>query len=242
MKGEAQVAHWLRRLRRLTMPPAAGLIHVWLLHLDHFHAHSASLGRLLDASERLQAARLQFDLDRTRFVTRRGLRRLILGACLRRRPGSLRYLKGPAPPRLVEGNLCFSSSHAGPLAVLTVAREQTGVDIERSDQPVDPALSLYCFDEALNKRSSSLTDELPSRSFARFWARGEAITKAGLRPFVLPFTARDVFNPELQIIEWIPAPGYVAVIAARGNGWFARAFSVPPLRSRCVEWLSCLER
>lgn len=218
----------LRTCRHVPRPPGDGEIHVWLLYLDHFHGHGVSLARLLDAGERREAGKLQLDLDRARFVARRGLRRLILGAYLRRWPGSLSYSAGAAaPPRLVEGNLCFSSSHAGPLAILTVAREPTGADIERTDQEADRALSRYCFDETLNKRLNSLPDKSRPRAFARFWTRGEAILKAELRRLLLPFSERDVFNPEWQVVEWNPAPGYVAAIAARGSGWSVRGLRFP---------------
>lgn len=89
---------------------------------------------LLSPEEAERAGRLRFDLDRRRFVRRRALLRLRLGAWLDAPAIGIALLAGPdGKPRLAGDPVHFNLSHAGGFAALALSQAgPVGVDLEQS--------------------------------------------------------------------------------------------------------------
>lgn len=225
--------------------PAAGEVHLWMASLDVAADELEVFRRTLASEEEERAAEFYSARDRRRFIVRRGLRRAVLARYTGCPPASLRFAASVAgkPELAGGGDLRFSCSHSGRLALFAVARSRrVGVDVERL-RPVAGALaiarSLFAPSEAAG------LDTLPAgerdEAFLWSWARKEACLKAsgeglggGLGRFTVSLAAsQDQAGPEVVMDGtdrwWVrgftPAHGYVAAAAAEGSGWRARFWS-----------------
>ena len=115
--------------------PAAGIIHVWRIDLQH--PALLTLGsRLLSADETERARRFHFDEHRRRFMAGRSAMRLLLGDCTGTDPADIRFSYGPyGKPALPEtGNplaIRFNFSNTHSRALLAVATDRdVGIDLE----------------------------------------------------------------------------------------------------------------
>ncbi len=213
--------------------PADRQIHMFRASLNKPLHRISCLARTLSTEERARAQRFHRDTDRQRFVASRGQLREILGAILQADPRSLMFEYGPfGKPRLASPrfgrSLHFNLSHAEALAVIAVAGEEVGVDVECL-RPVPEALAIadrfFSRDEARLLQSLPLNAQIPA--FFRCWTRTEALIKAAgttfddLQPGVLALDEALLSNGEegldgrwtLQSFE--PAAGYVGAFATR---------------------------
>jgi 4'-phosphopantetheinyl transferase len=158
-------------------------VHVWQAALDS--AHAKALAPLLSPDERARAERFKFQSDRQRFISARGVLRLILGRYLNLDPASLRFAYNPnGKPALTPdcgGDVLeFNMSHAHGLMLCAVTcRRAIGVDLEwiRPDV-VDAPMAAYC----LSARELAAFDALPDNqrpaAFFTAWTCKEAYLKA----------------------------------------------------------------
>ena len=219
-------------------------IHVWCAELDPPGGAAERLGAILSPDERTRAARFCLERVRSRFVVCRGVLRTILGRYLGGAPEGLRFVYGDrgkpalAPP---EGtDLRFNVSHSDGLALFAVARgREVGVDVERlRPLPRVERIAERFFSLPERKALLELPPERRAEAFFTCWTRKEAYVKArgeGLgHPLdqfavsLVPGEAARLWaagdGDEREIARWsldalVPAPGYVAALAALGGGW-----------------------
>ena len=169
----------------LSQDPGTGLprdrVDIWRTDLDaHLHRRLELARRLTD--DDLRRARLfHSDLDRDRFVVRRAFLRTVLGRYLDREPRSVEIDRpvGRKPTSREEPRLQFSLSASGPIAVLAVADEAVGADVEilRDDADVESLAQRW-----LSVRERASVDGLDAwdrrRTVFEFLTRKEAALKA----------------------------------------------------------------
>ncbi len=139
---------------------------------------------LLDDEERRRSRRFVHLRDRRRFVRAHADLRLFLALCLGVEPATVRYETGVhGKPRLLPGlpPLEFNLSHSEGLGLLAVARDRSvGVDIEHvRDLPDAMSIADTHFTAAESKALRSLPPPDRRATFFRYWARKEAVIKAG---------------------------------------------------------------
>jgi len=139
---------------------------------------------LLDDEERRRARRFVQLHDRRRFVRAHAGLRLFLALCLEVEPATVRYETGVhGKPRLLPGlpPLEFNLSHSEELGLLAVARDRwVGVDVEHvRDLPDAMSIADTHFTSAESKALRSLPPPELRETFFRYWARKEAVIKAG---------------------------------------------------------------
>jgi len=156
-------------------------IDVFQLALDLEAPLSDADWALLSEEEGVRALRFLRHGDKVRFVVTRAALRRLLGARLRRRPQTLRFVTNSyGKPRLEAAcssnpAIFFNVSHAGSFALIALSeRAPVGVDIERRDPPCDAVgLSL----QALSAFERQLPDDRRV-DFFECWATKEAVLKA----------------------------------------------------------------
>jgi 4'-phosphopantetheinyl transferase len=167
--------------RRTEVPPplAAGVVHVWRFALAHLLPGGTDV---LDDVERRRLSALVGATARARFIASRQRLRAILGRYLgipaaqvrfRTQPGGKPAIEQPATP------LEFNLSHTGDLALLAVARQPVGIDVER-DRAVPRCLDIArrVLTPAQVAALETLAEPARSREFLRLWTRFEAAQKA----------------------------------------------------------------
>ena len=181
-------------------------VHVWRVPTRCGADEIDGFRELLTPDEAARADRFRFDRDRSSFVVRRGVLRLLLGRYLEaNRSGAQSAVSCPAPggggaiqrafilpfdvnaygrPLMPAGatgcNLCFSVSHSRDLALLAFAWDrQVGVDIEavRSDVDVVGVAARF-FSERERRALLALPAEQQRDAFFACWSRKEAYIKA----------------------------------------------------------------
>ena len=159
---------------------------------------------LLDDAERARAARFLDPRARARFVTTRSALRRALAHRLRIEPCDVRFVYGPqGKPALAEGDVTFSVSHAGDLALLAFASGvPIGADIERVREVAHASeIAHRLFGDATPRTREE---------FFRLWARHEAGVKCVGTTVLAPLR-----EPSRLAVADVPVPpGYVAAIAA----------------------------
>jgi 4'-phosphopantetheinyl transferase len=181
------------------LPEVGADVHVWLLRLDVRGPRLRALERLLAPEERGRACRFHFEIDRDRFIARRGLLRVILGRYLGRAPESLRLGEGEygKPHLLPEGglpDLRFSLSHSRGVALIAVSLgRDVGVDLEgmRADVLEDDIPERFFSPRELTALRA-LPPEEQLAAFFRCWTRKEAYIKALGLGLQLPLDSFDV--------------------------------------------------
>jgi len=139
----------------------------------------------LSEEEEARRGRFVFERHRHDFLIARALVRGVLARYTGEDPAALRFIAGPhgrpelAPGRAAEG-LRFNLSHTEGRAVLAVARDEVGVDVEasaRKGAPVKIAEHFFAAAEVAALRG--LVDEAARRErFFEFWTLKEAYIKA----------------------------------------------------------------
>lgn len=210
---------------------------MWAVRLNVAASVGRTLRPLLPPAELQAAERLHSKAAGSRFVVRRAVRRIILGAYLSLPPRALDFSLGDAgKPRLTghTNGLQFNASHSGNLALIAVTRATPiGVDIERvRPTPADRIANRFF---SPTERSTLMQVPRTQRleAFFQYWTRKEAFLKAtgdGLRRSLDSF---DVVGPadvprllrtrSQHGADWSSttlrlAPGYVAaLVLARAN-------------------------
>jgi len=152
-------------------------VHAWLVDLDTPGAVDLAC---LDAAERARAASYLRAQDGARFATSRAALRQVLTRYLGGEPGRLVIRSGPrGRPRLAGDGLRFSLTRSGGLALVAVALEPVGADLEQL-QPrlglADVAAARFAGREAACIAAGCGGSS--ERSFYRHWTAKEAYLKA----------------------------------------------------------------
>ena len=161
-----------------------GDIHVWRFTTDRTLCEKEQLHALLSEDECQRAECFRFDRDRSRFISRRGLLRVLLAQYAECDPARVTLASTPyGKPTLAgtsSGRLQFNASHSDGVALLAVTVDRAvGIDIERHRLDVDClglADRFFSHDEVEELRR---TDEPLRRAmFFTLWTCKEAWVKA----------------------------------------------------------------
>lgn len=179
-------------MERLTVPPLAPReIHVWTARLDPPPEWIVPLRPLLTADENARAARFHFEVHRRRYVVRRGLLRLLVGAYLGTDPAEVAFVYGERekpsvrgePEKDVAERFEFNLTDSDDLALYAFARgAEIGVDVEML-RPMPDALSISesFFSEgerAVLRGVEPQGADHVAEAFFNCWTRKEAYLKA----------------------------------------------------------------
>ncbi|MGQ0704060.1 MAG: 4'-phosphopantetheinyl transferase family protein [Gemmatimonadales bacterium] len=216
-----------------------GVVHVWRVSLAD-SATVPALRRLLSDEERARADRFVRPEHGRRFTITHGWKRRILAQYTGVDPRHLRFTEGRyGKPSLNGGgggqSLHFNLSHSGTEALVAVARNPVGVDIEQWDPAIEHLdLAQRFFSPAEREALLALASD-PAQVVAGFfacWSRKEAYLKAtgygisrGLHHFDVTLTpglpARllaDRLDQQAtsrwQLVEIEVPTGYSAALAA----------------------------
>jgi 4'-phosphopantetheinyl transferase len=218
-------------LTSATVPPPVGCrpedapalgprdVQLWHAELDRGPADDA----LLDAAERERAA-LMIPRVRRRFAASRCLLRRILGAVTGRDPAALHFeTVGEGKPRVApfrSDSPRFNLSHADDRWLLAVSTLEVGVDVERTDRPVDlPRVAKRLFTPAEAAAILRESGDVRRRAFFRTWTAREALAKA---------RSEGMFTLALEA-EIRAEPGAVLRLSGAGAGtWFLLEVPVEP--------------
>lgn len=194
-------------------------VHIWCASLDRFREHRSQLDAALSADERLRASRFHFPEDRDRFMTSRGILRMLLGRYLQRNAESIAFSVGRFGKPIIarpEGlGLSFSASRSGGLAVYAMTcTGPLGVDVERHSEIPDLeaiAARYFALDD-LRRLMAVRRDRRREECFA-CWTRMEALVKASGEG--IGGGRGTCPSSEWQLHTVRPAAGYVAAVACR---------------------------
>ncbi|QMU80088.1 4'-phosphopantetheinyl transferase superfamily protein [Streptacidiphilus sp. PB12-B1b] len=201
-------------------------MHLWLRETAGVPEEPA----LLDADERVRAARFVRDADRHRYVASHVLLRRILSRYTGTPPEQLGFTREDCPccgephgrPALAGQARAphFSLSHAGALVLVAVAAEPVGADVEEwpaADSVAGLAGVLHPAEQAELAAAGHGRE-----AFTRLWTRKEAYLKGlgtGLgRAMELDYVGDRQPGPDGWTLADAPArPGYAAAVALRAD-------------------------
>jgi 4'-phosphopantetheinyl transferase len=200
--------------------PANG-VHLWAARLNR-EALSQSNGQAdLSPAERDRAARFLLDRERRRFTASHVFLRRILAAYTGIAPRSLQFEHGPhGKPELAGPTMPlpvhFNLSHAGELAVVAVARQTVGVDIEviREIQNYEQIAKRFF---TAREYAAILAFPEPERSkaFLHCWTRKEAFVKAVGAGLSMPLNSFDHHDSaQWKLLHFEPLEGFTGAVAA----------------------------
>jgi len=181
---------------------------------------------LLDDEERDRSSRFVRPRDRQRFVQAHAGLRLFLARSLAVEPATVRYETGAqGKPRLLPGlpPLEFNLAHSEELGLLAVARDRAlGVDVEHvRDLPDAMSIADTHFTAAESEGLRSLPPAERRAAFFRYWARKEAVIKAGgegLERSLDSFSVDGTAGSTEWILQDLPSPtGYAAAGAVAAH-------------------------
>ncbi len=208
----------------------------------------AHLQSHLTDQERARASAMAMPAQRQRFLTRRGLLRLILSRYLQTSPDQVQLAYGPQGKPLLCGQrhagvpLHFNFTHSRDLALLAITREnEIGVDVEAIDtQRSIQGIARRYFHPREWQCIAAMPADIQPRAFFDNWACKEAIVKAhgggimaGLGTFVIQGIApqpgpRQVLDTQGRLLPWTLRTlevtdktdhPFVAAVAMRGSQW-----------------------
>ena len=174
--------------------------------------HAVSAEGLLDAGERVRAARFHFEHDRITYVTAHALWRTALGFCLGVDATLVRLGSTSAgQPRLHGTGYATSLSHSGPwIAIAICAGVTVGVDIERSPSrmALDMLMPLMCTPAEIVDMER-LSTQARETALLTLWTRKEALLKAfgvGLTedPAQLSAMNDELVMPPSSVTDQVP--------------------------------------
>jgi 4'-phosphopantetheinyl transferase len=195
---------------------------------------------MLDAEELIRADRYHFAADRNSYTAAHALLRSMLSEATGISTNLWRFVTGEfGKPALAadfrECNLHFNISHTRGLVACAIARQEVGLDVERSNPTIDLDIARRYFAPEEVRLLSSFPPEQQGKVFFRFWSLKEAFIKATgeglsrpLNSFAFSFEpVRIAFHPERdnrpgrddpadwRFWEWHPANDCVAALAVR---------------------------
>jgi 4'-phosphopantetheinyl transferase len=222
---------WQSVAGEVRLPPHE--VHIWSAGLHVEGAALCACWDLLSPEEARRASSYRFAKDRREFVITRAVLRQILAHYTGESSADLCFDSSSSGKPVLRGRegLHFSVSHSADLALLAVARNPVGIDLEHTHSGTlwQTAVGHY-----LSPREQSYVQALPvaarTAALYRCWTRKEAVLKAlgtGLlyppqQVRVLPESKRSCVLGLLGrrwVVRQVPAPrGYTAAVAIEGPG------------------------
>jgi 4'-phosphopantetheinyl transferase len=217
-------------------------VHVWRASLIQSEEKLALFATLLSHDEQQRANRFIFERDRQRFITARGVLRVLLGRYLELSPETLQfsYSEHGKPQLAFPANrdIRFNVSHSHELALYAFARSrEIGVDVEHiNEHRSTQAIAERFFSEREVETFLSVPRDQRVEAFFNCWSRKEAYIKGrgqglsfSLRRFdvsLVPGSAAQLLDcrepgnestPKWSLKEINARPGYAAALAVEGE-------------------------
>ena len=190
------------------------VVDVWHLSLEDLQEANSSLFACLSDTEKQRAARFVFARDRSRFITCRGLLRVVLAQLLSLNPVEVTFNYGEkGKPHLQDSPLFFNLSHSNDQACIAACRETAlGIDVERIRAPTHHTwvdLAQRFFSTAEIAELMALPASRQSEAFFACWTRKEAYLKLHGLGLALPLNRFSVtVDPDMPAMlcstEWRP--------------------------------------
>lgn len=184
------------QLTQLHLP--VGGLHLWASRLDQESDKISKMIGSLSEAECHRADRFHFEVDRRRFVVSHAFLRRVLAAYLGGTPSEIEFeiepqgkpvLAAPAGSSRLEFNL----AHSGEFAVVGVAWQQLGVDIEITrDLEECETVAKRFFSSREYEALLALPSQERNQAFFRCWTRKEAFIKAVGQGLTFPLSSFDV--------------------------------------------------
>jgi 4'-phosphopantetheinyl transferase len=241
--NEKQIIHWSPAPSNLRLQD--GQIDLWSAWLVQPVTAIADLARVLSPDERDRCARFYFQADQRRYTVSRGALRRILGAYLDTDSHSLRLATTSYGKPYLEGEPAhFNVTHSHELALIAVAMQPVGVDVEYTLRRLNDRddLAERFFARTEYQQLQSLPVWQRTAAFFNCWTRKEAYIKAlgeglshPLDRFAVtlgpgePARFLHINDDPAETAAWslyafTPAVDYVAALAAPGTGYRLRYF------------------
>jgi 4'-phosphopantetheinyl transferase len=220
--------------------PEPGTVTVWWCSVHEVVPRLKTVRRLLDETEIRRADRFSVGNAMNRFVTARGMLRLVVGRSLDTDPSRLRIREGPrGKPSLASpatrSTPHFNLSHSGDAVVVALADVELGIDVEAL-RPVARAERLAARFFSDGERRQLAGREVGDRdaAFLTIWTAKEAYLKAIGSGVAMPLSQIeiDLSGPSFSRIVSDPHEagrwtllqtrlpiGAVCSVAIRGAGW-----------------------
>ena len=228
-------------LLKVLMPQPQSLapneIHVWEIPLHDPAGLASNPGCCLSPDELARAARFHFPHHRARWMSAHHALRQILARYVGGLPEALRFVTNPhGKPSLesqaTDRHIEFNLTHSEDLALLAVARDEVGIDVEylRGTCDWDRLAERVFTARELGPLDRLGTPDTRTRQFYELWTAKEAYIKArgigmslSLRKFSVPLPEfndaglvidNGVGDGRSWYVQRIPAPaGYAAAVA-----------------------------
>lgn len=215
---------WSRE--RLPLAQTPNDVHVWRLSLKLAAEAVPSLWKLLDEKEQHRARSFVHAQDRNRYVLAHAGLRQVLAQYLEVAPANVPIGVDPAGKPFVSENandqpFQFSLTHSGDWALVAVARNPVGIDVEqeRTLRGLDGLITRCCGPAERDALSAAAPDERQSM-FVQYWVAKEAVLKA----------AGCGLKYDLRELEIPPSHGDVVAVhpppRISETAWYVRWFAV----------------
>ena len=211
-------------------------VHIWRIDLSDLANVKPELFNLLSADERQRADKFHFEKDRSRFIIRRAILRMLLGEYLNAPPGELGFIYNnfDKPSLAFNTEIYFnasSSNNVGIVAIMLNAR--IGIDVELIDAQfpkLEIAERYFSTDEV--RAIHDLQPELQTAVFFDCWTKKEAFVKAVGDGMSHPLpnmvissekwasflvNATSVETEGWNVTSFIPEKNYIASLAYEGK-------------------------
>jgi 4'-phosphopantetheinyl transferase len=192
-----------------------GNIHIWRAVLDLPEKKIEDLKKSLSEDEVIRAGRFRYEQDKNRFISARGILRLILADYLSLEPGALRFeYEKEGKPRLrsITGqeDIQFNLSHSEGLALYVFTRGcEAGVDLERiRNFPEMEQIVEQFFSAGERALFGALPSDGKQKPFFNWWTRKEALTKATGKGLSYPLRGIDFPSIDDKSTGSLKKPGY----------------------------------
>ena len=155
-------------------------IHVWLFHVNTTAPAIKRFYPLLNAAEKERSERFVHFMHRKRFIAAHGFMRSVLALYTQQAAETLEFDKGEhGKPFLIHNtHLHFNLSHSQDIAMLAVATQDIGIDVECINRKNDwQKIIERFFTASEQKKILSLDESLQQRAFFEVWTRKEAHMK-----------------------------------------------------------------
>jgi 4'-phosphopantetheinyl transferase len=214
-----------------------GEAHVWRADLRQAPATVAALYNDLSTDERVRASSYRSCADRSAFIVRRGLLRVLLARYLDTSPRDICFSVGAAGKLQLAPSTCspdvgFNLSYSGRIAVYVVSSEhEVGIDVEEI-RAVESAERIS--EQYFSAREVEMLKRVPQQqylsAFFNCWTRKEAYVKAlgqglskPLNEFAVSLDPNDVarllWDDALplaadiwHLLHFCPAPGFIGAV------------------------------
>ena len=205
-----------------------GEVHIWKFLLNQSDTLSHNLFRYLAADERVRSDQFRYPELRERYISGRGLLRLITGRYLNKHPRSLAFTYGSNGKPMLEGEisqtLSFNQSHSHYLITFAfICYGPVGIDVEYLHTvPRVERLAQRFYSQGEYEHIRSLEPEKQESAFLRAWTRKEAYLKATGDGLIFPLSQVEVSLGENDVPRLLKVPG------GQESTWCLEAFQPEP--------------